>query len=225
MRARPARGAGFRGPCVSFGLEPGRCLSACHPRIVAVNFGSGARRDFFRDAFGRWVEQLLDDTRVKMSPKQYLRPPGALPEVAFLAACTRCSECVAVCPPKAILRVPADGGLAAGTPYIMPTLQPCVVCSDLPCVAACPTEALTLPVRGWDGYRMGVLELVPERCITFNGAACSACAEACPVGEQALVIDEAGHPVIRAEGCVGCGVCVRACVTLPSSFKLRPVEA
>jgi NAD-dependent dihydropyrimidine dehydrogenase PreA subunit len=38
-------------------------------------------------------------------------------------------------------------------------------------------------------------------------------------------MDEAGHPVIHIEGCVGCGVCVRACVTAPSSFILRHVEA
>ena len=43
-----------------------------------------------------------------------------------------------------------------------------------------------------------------------------------PSATAALAIDEAGHPVIRAEGCVGCGVCVRACITVPSSFKLRP---
>jgi ferredoxin len=67
---------------------------------------------------------------------------------------------------------------------------------------------------------MGVLELDPERCITFHGAACGVCARACPVGERALVMDERGHPVIRAEGCVGCGVCVTACVTSPSSLAL-----
>ena len=93
----------------------------------------------------------------------------------------------------------------------------------MPCAAACPTDALTVPAQGWAGVHMGVLELLPERCITFQGSECSVCAKACPIGPDALAIDEAGHPVIRAEGCVGCGVCVRACVTAPSSFKLRPV--
>ncbi|MGH7700587.1 MAG: 4Fe-4S dicluster domain-containing protein [Gemmatimonadales bacterium] len=46
------------------------------------------------------------------------------------------------------------------------------------------------------------------------------CARACPVGERALAMDARGHPVIKAEGCVGCGVCVTACVTTPSSFRL-----
>jgi len=30
--------------------------------------------------------------------------------------------------------------------------------------------------------------------------------------------------VLKIEGCVGCGVCVRECITSPSSFNLRMVE-
>jgi NAD-dependent dihydropyrimidine dehydrogenase PreA subunit len=76
----------------------------------------------------------------------------------------------------------------------------------------------------WAGHRIAALTLDPERCITFHGTPCGVCAAACPMGEAALAIDEAGHPVIRREGCVGCGVCVRACITSPSSFQITPVE-
>lgn len=140
--------------------------------------------------------------------------------MAFLAACTRCGGCAEACPPRAIRTVPADGGLAAGTPYLDPALQPCTVCPDMPCARACPTGALTPPAAGWEGYRLAALEFVPERCVTYDGLACGVCASACPRGERALVIDELGHPVLRAEGCVGCGACVRACITSPSSFVL-----
>ena len=68
---------------------------------------------------------------------------------------------------------------------------------------------------------MGVLELDPGRCITFQGSACGVCARACPVGARALAMDDHGHPVLKPEGCVGCGVCVTACVTTPSSLRLR----
>ncbi len=153
--------------------------------------------------------------------KRYLRPPGALQEVGFLAACTRCSDCLEVCPVAAILKVPTSGGLAAGTPMIDPRLQPCVVCADMPCAAACPTEALTVPESGWRGYRMAGLELLTDRCIAFGGTECDVCVEACPIGEDALILDDGGRPVIRVEGCVGCGVCVRACVTSPASLELR----
>jgi NAD-dependent dihydropyrimidine dehydrogenase PreA subunit len=94
----------------------------------------------------------------------------------------------------------------------------------MPCAAACPTGALTLPEGGWDGYRIGALEFGPERCVTYQGTACRVCADACPVGEAALSIDEGGHPVLKQEGCVGCGVCVRACITSPSSFNIQAVE-
>jgi ferredoxin-type protein NapG len=178
------------------------------------------RRDLLRSAVNEWIERLVAQTEDRVISRRYFRPPGALPEMGFLTACTRCGACADVCPPGAIVKVPTDGGLAAGTPYIDPTVQPCIACPSMPCVTACPTPALTMPARGWDGYRVGVLEFHPERCITYQGSTCRVCAQACPVGESALAIDEAGHPVLRAEGCVGCGVCVRACVTVPSSFDL-----
>jgi len=186
---------------------------------------SAGRRDFLRDAVGDWVERMLEQTEARLLQQRYFRPPGAMPEVAFLAACTRCGKCGEVCPPHAIQFAPPGGGLAAGTPYFDPKFQPCIACPDMPCAAACPTGALTLPARGWEGLRLGALELDAERCITFHGSECGVCARACPVGERALAMDEAGHPVIHIEGCVGCGVCVRACVTAPSSFILRHVEA
>ncbi len=182
------------------------------------------RRSLLRSGLDRWVKHLVDDAESRLVSKRYYRPPGALPEIGFLAACTRCGKCAEVCPPKAILTVRPDGGLAAGTPYLDPSIQPCTVCADMPCAAVCPSGALLVPKHGWDGYRLGELRLHAERCITFQGLACSVCAGACPVGEKALAMDAEGHPVIRAEGCVGCGVCVRACVTSPSSFELTMAE-
>ncbi len=182
----------------------------------------GNRRDALRSVFGQWVQRLVEQTEERVVQQRYLRPPGSLPEIAFLAACTRCGECLPPCPVQAIRKVPTSGGFAAGTPYIDPQLQPCIACQDMPCAAACPTDALTVPAHGWAGYRIAVVELVPERCVTFQGVPCGVCAQACPVGERALAMDEGGRPVLRAEGCVGCGACVRACITAPSSFTLRP---
>jgi len=185
------------------------------------------RRGFLQDTLGRLLHEVAERTEQRVAPKRWFRPPGAAPEVAFVAACTRCGDCIDVCPVHAILKTPANGGgLAAGTPYIDPAVQACIVCADMPCAAACETGALVLPpdVDGhgiWASVHMGVLELDPGRCITFQGSACGVCARACPVGEQALAMDDRGHPVLKPEGCVGCGICVTACVTLPSSLKLR----
>lgn len=183
------------------------------------------RRDFFRENIGRWFEQVLAKTEERLVQEHYLRPPGALPEVAFLAACTRCGQCSPPCPVHAIITVPPSGGLAAGTPYIDPHSQPCVVCADMPCARACPTGALTVPADGWDGYRLGVVQFIPERCVTYQGTPCRVCVDACPVGAAALVLDEASHPVLKREGCVGCGVCMRECITSPSSYQFRNAEA
>ena len=182
------------------------------------------RRALLRGSFGKWLEDLVERAERRVAPVRYIRPPGARPEMEFLAACTRCGECVTVCPPFAIRKVPPEGGLQAGTPYIDPRLQACTVCETMPCARACPSGALTLPPEGWAGYRLAALELVPERCVTFAGTPCRACADSCPVGERALSIDEDGHPVLKAEGCVGCGLCVRACITSPSSFLIHAVE-
>jgi len=178
------------------------------------------RRRFLEDTVGRLLNELAVYTEDRVAPKRWFRPPGAAPEVTFVSACTRCGDCIDVCPVHAIVKAPPSAGLAAGTPCIDPSLQACVVCVDMPCAAACETGALVKPETGWQGIRMGVLELDPERCITFQGQSCGVCARACPVGEAALALDDRGRPVLKPEGCVGCGVCVTACVTLPSSLKL-----
>ena len=185
---------------------------------------SGGRRDFFRQSIGQWGERLLEQTERRLAPEKRSRPPGALPEVAFLTACTRCGACEPVCPPRAIRYLPASSGLGAGTPWIDPKSQPCIVCEEMPCVRSCPTGALTMPDHGWHGYRLGRVEFVPERCVTYQGTPCRVCVDACPVGERALTQDELGHPVLRWEGCVGCGVCVRECISSPSSFALTIAE-
>jgi ferredoxin-type protein NapG len=181
----------------------------------------GTRRDFFRSTIGRLGREVADRAERRVVVERYFRPPGAVDEISFLSLCTRCDRCVEVCPPHAIVKAPAAAGLAAATPIIDMARQPCTVCADMPCAAACPTGALVVPERRWEGYRLGWLELVPERCIAFHEVECGVCARACPVGDRALALDDRGRPVLKAEGCVGCGVCVRACVTTPPSLTLH----
>ncbi|MGC4032478.1 MAG: 4Fe-4S binding protein [Tepidisphaeraceae bacterium] len=50
-----------------------------------------------------------------------LRPPGALPEKQFLDTCSRCGECVKVCPAEAIrLEEKSGGGARSSTPTAAP---------------------------------------------------------------------------------------------------------
>src|SRR5256714_5815690 len=79
------------------------------------------RRAFFQDTFGRLLHRVVERAEKRVAPKRWFRPPGAAPEVAFVAACTRCGDCIDVCPVHAILKTPASGGgFAAGTPYNVP---------------------------------------------------------------------------------------------------------
>lgn len=183
-----------------------------------------SRRSLLRSAVGDWLERLVAQTENRVLARRYFRPPGAMVEIGFLAACTRCGACIDACPEHALLKVPGDGGLAAGTPYLEPAVTPCVACPTMPCAAACPTPALSVPELGWSGYRLGDLELRPEHCLTFRGSSCRICVDRCPMGEAALTLDAAGHPVLRSEGCVGCGVCLHVCPTSPSSYELTCVE-
>lgn len=199
---------------------------------MAVQFGAqlliqgdGDRRAFFKSTIGRVAREIADRAEQRVVTRRYFRPPGAVSEVEFLSLCTRCGECEKVCPPQALVALPASAGLAAGTPTLDPKVQPCTVCIDIPCARACPTGALLLPEDKWIGYRMARLTLVPETCIVFQGVECGVCARICPVGEDAIALDDGGRPVIKMEGCVGCGVCVRACVSAPRSLILEPLES
>lgn len=178
-----------------------------------------SRRGFFGEALRLLAKGATELLVERVAPRRHFRPPGALPEPAFLAACTRCGYCMEACPVDAIVPAPPAAGLAAGTPVIEPLVQPCVACEGMFCANVCPTGALVPPVTGWAGESMGELALDTARCIAFQGIECGVCARVCPVGPTALDLDEQGRPVI-GDRCVGCGVCVRACVTSPSSLTL-----
>jgi MauM/NapG family ferredoxin protein len=186
--------------------------------------GSFTRRGFLGEAIKQMARQAGSLFAEKMAPRRHFRPPGALMEPAFLAACTRCGYCMEACPVHAVVAAPPSAGLAAGTPIIEPTVQPCVACEGMFCATVCPTGALVPPADGWASERIGVLALDAERCIAFQGIECGVCARTCPVGPEALDLDAKGRPVIM-DGCVGCGVCVRACVTSPSSLALTISES
>lgn len=181
------------------------------------------RRGFLSEALKLMVGQAGSLLAERYAPRRHFRPPGAIAEPAFLAACTRCGYCIEACPVDAIVSAPANAGLAAATPIIEPLVQPCIACEGMFCATVCPTGALVPPRDGWAAERLGRLALDSSRCIAFQGIECGVCARVCPVGATALDLDEAGRPVLGG-ACVGCGICVRACVTTPSSFTLTLPE-
>ena len=75
-------------------------------------------------------------------PAQSLRPPGAIGEREFLAACIRCGQCVRDCPFDTLKLAGLEDDIATGTPWFSAREIPCEMCEDIPCVVACPTGAL-----------------------------------------------------------------------------------
>ena len=151
-----------------------------------------------------------------------LRPPGAISEKQFLQSCSRCDECIHACPKDAIVRAPKKMGfLVYNTPYIDPMRNPCVMCTDLPCISACPDKAL-LPVQDMTDVNMGYAILDKKKCQAYGDTFCQQCVIDCPVPGAITQIND--KPIIDKNICTGCGVCMRSCstVNIPLAIKIKP---
>ena len=127
-------------------------------------------------------------------PAQAIRPPGALAEREFLAACVRCGLCVRDCPPQNLKLSTWGSGLAAdvaiGTPYFEARQIPCEMCDHIPCVKACPTGALDHALTDISKAKMGTAVLIDqENCLNFLGLRCDVCYRVCPVIDKAITLE------------------------------------
>lgn len=169
-------------------------------------------------------------------PAEALRPPGAISEDAFLAACIRCGLCVRDCPYDTLLLAKlGEAGPATGTPYFTARETPCEMCEDIPCVAACPTGALDPGLTDIDHAQMGTAVLVDqENCLNFLGLRCDVCYRVCPVIDKAITLEashnnRSGHhaifaPTVHADDCTGCGICEKSCVLPEAAIKVLPAR-
>lgn len=157
-----------------------------------------------------------------------LRPPGALPEDAFLAACIRCFQCGSVCPNQCIrFAGSANAPAELYAPHIRPREQACILC--MKCTQACPTDALT-PIVADPGsiaaqVKMGVAWVSEDLCYSYNGRPCGVCYYACPYPDRALKLGLYAKPEVDKDACVGCGNCERACIHLPQAIRVTPAGA
>jgi ferredoxin-type protein NapG len=148
----------------------------------------------------------------------WLRPPGALEGDHFTDVCSRCGECVKVCPAQCI-KIDSAGIIAGGAPYIEPDVMPCVMCNGLLCMHGCPTGALRpIPIQDID---MGTARWREESCVRSIGENCTICIDQCPMGSAALELN-GNRVVVTEEGCTGCGVCQHYCPTSPKSIVVTP---
>lgn len=170
--------------------------------------------------------------RANALPAQALRPPGALDEEAFDAACVRCGLCVRACPFAILNLAPFGAGIPVGTPYFEARSAPCEMCTDIPCMHACPTNALSPNLESIEASHMGLAVLADqERCLSLQGIHCDACYRACPVKDQAITMERFKNPrgayvfmpTVHSQACTGCGKCEHACVPDIAVIRVFPI--
>lgn len=167
-------------------------------------------------------------------PPAAIRPPGALPETEFSAACIRCGLCVRDCPYEMLQLAQPENPMSTGTPYFVARQAPCEMCEDIPCVKACPTGALDHSLTDINKARMGLAVLVDqETCLNFLGLRCDICYRVCPVIDKAITLDPHSNartgkhavfiPTVHSDACTGCGKCEKACPTEIAAIKVMPL--
>ncbi len=173
-------------------------------------------------------------------PAGLLRPPGALPEPDFLAACIRCYRCQDVCGPGAIQFYTEAHGELYHTPYVDPAKAGCTLC--LKCGPACPTGALEV-IKERAEANMGSVELHAGLCLSYKAkrirdeqdlltqlgrrptessavverrGPCGECYMVCPLRRRAIKLEPGAFlaPIVYTEHCVGCGMCEEICRTV-----------
>ncbi len=165
----------------------------------------------------------------------YFRPPGALPEAEFISACIKCGECIQACPYDTLKSGSISDGTSSGTPYIEFRETPCYMCEDIPCVAACPTDALDHNLKDITKASMGTAVITDrEACLSLQGIRCEICYRVCPLIDKAVTLNKyeqkitgrhtVFEPVIHKEYCTGCGICENACPLDEPAITVLPSQ-
>jgi ferredoxin-type protein NapG len=173
--------------------------------------------------------------QVSSLPATAIRPPGALPEEEFLGACIRCGLCVRDCPYEILKLGELGDEVPTGTPYFTARTGPCEMCEDIPCIPACPTNALDHSLTDINEARMGLAVVVDqESCIAFHGLRCEVCFNVCPIRGSAITLDYQHNersgkhalfiPVVHSNACTGCGLCEKACILEQAAIKVFPIH-
>ncbi len=130
------------------------------------------------------------------------RPPWSVAEEAFVDACSRCDECVKVCPTGLLKR--GDGGF----PVADFSAAACTFCGD--CARVCATGAIRIvpEQKPWAfAIRIG------EGCLPRQGVECRVCGEACDAGAIRFRprVGGVASPDVDFEACTACGACIAPC--------------
>jgi len=163
----------------------------------------------------------------RVNPK-LIRPPGAIPEPNFLAACIKCGNCMRACPTNFLQPTLLEAGVEG---MFSPTgvgqkgycEYNCTVCGQ-----ACPTKAITeLSLTKKQTVKIGTACIDKSRCLTYAyNKPCIVCEEHCPTPIKAIwtekveIKDRNGKTILIAQPhvdpalCIGCSICENVCPVL-----------
>ncbi len=167
-----------------------------------------------------------------------VRPPGSVPEPAFLEQCIRCGECFKVCPNNVLQSEGfKQGWEGLWTPEVVADWAGCEPSCNA-CGQVCPTGAIrALPLEEKRHARMGLAILDAETCLPLAGKEdCQLCVDECTaagydaiefirvhtqIGDDGQALEGSGFlaPQVRAEACVGCGLCQTRCFAVNAKDK------
>ena len=177
-----------------------------------------ARRTVLGIAAGAaWAAIARPVTAKRTSPP--VRPPGAQEESQFAGVCTRCGNCLRVCPSGIIER---DIGQNGWSNLFTPVLrfendycrEDCIRCTQV-----CPSGAIErISLEQKASIRIGLVRVDMNLCLLGDDRECSICRRWCPYDAVHYVFSETEYtliPQIDPKKCNGCGACEAACPTKP----------
>ena len=171
---------------------------------------------------------LKSDPFAKGQSSYLIRPPGVRetnPDPVDFTKCTRCNECMRVCPTGGLQPAVFDSGLEGlGAPILIPRLGYCDYSCNA-CGQVCPVQAI--PALALEKKREQVIGLAyinQSRCIPWSDhRPCLVCEEMCPLPEKAIQLEKAvvwgpdgkqvsvQLPHVLRNLCIGCGICEYQC--------------